>query len=261
MARRGPVGIRLLTRRGNDWSSRFPLIVEAVNHLRVRSCLIVAMSEASRCSMCSGTAGTSRRRSSTPGSLSSSAPIFLGLPAAPPVRAGSQGTQYQISRDGIPRSYCGRKDIALQTARFSKSRNPNSTVTLKDLQTGEETVVAFSRQNGQAMIDIPRAHASANVVGDPPANETEHFIRCSACSGWIDCRDLAQVCEHAAHPAGPTAINGHAPHDAQDGHASPVSKTSRTTFCSVADGRSAEFMKKEAGCAWGTTCCCTSMAR
>jgi ATP-dependent DNA ligase len=40
MARRDPVGIRLLTRRDNDWSSRFPLIVEAVNHLRVRSCLI-----------------------------------------------------------------------------------------------------------------------------------------------------------------------------------------------------------------------------
>ena len=40
MARRDPVGIRLLTRNGNDWATRFPLIVEAVNHLRVRSCLI-----------------------------------------------------------------------------------------------------------------------------------------------------------------------------------------------------------------------------
>ena len=40
MARRDPVGIRLLTRRGNDWSDRFPLVVEAVNHLRVRSVLI-----------------------------------------------------------------------------------------------------------------------------------------------------------------------------------------------------------------------------
>jgi len=40
MARRDPVGIRLITRRGNDWSSRFPLVVEAVNHLKVRSCLI-----------------------------------------------------------------------------------------------------------------------------------------------------------------------------------------------------------------------------
>jgi ATP-dependent DNA ligase len=33
MARRDPVGIRLLTRRGNDWADRYPLIVEAVNHL------------------------------------------------------------------------------------------------------------------------------------------------------------------------------------------------------------------------------------
>src|SRR3982074_2537795 len=40
MDRRDPVGIRLLTRNGNDWSARFPLIVEAVNHLKVRSCLI-----------------------------------------------------------------------------------------------------------------------------------------------------------------------------------------------------------------------------
>jgi hypothetical protein len=38
MARRDPVGIRLITRRGNDWSSRFPLVVEAVNPLKVRSC-------------------------------------------------------------------------------------------------------------------------------------------------------------------------------------------------------------------------------
>jgi ATP-dependent DNA ligase len=40
MARRDSVGIRLITRGGNDWSERFPFVVEAVNHLRVRSCLI-----------------------------------------------------------------------------------------------------------------------------------------------------------------------------------------------------------------------------
>ena len=40
MARCDPVGIRLITRRGNDWTTRFPLVVEAVNHLKVRSCLI-----------------------------------------------------------------------------------------------------------------------------------------------------------------------------------------------------------------------------
>jgi ATP-dependent DNA ligase len=40
MARRDPVGIRLITRRGNDWTQRYPIVVEAVNHLNVRSCLI-----------------------------------------------------------------------------------------------------------------------------------------------------------------------------------------------------------------------------
>jgi bifunctional non-homologous end joining protein LigD len=40
MARRDPVGTRLLTRNGDDWSARFPLVVEAVNHLKVGSCLI-----------------------------------------------------------------------------------------------------------------------------------------------------------------------------------------------------------------------------
>ena len=40
MARRDPIGIRLLTRNGHDWSPRYPLIVEAVNRLEARSCLI-----------------------------------------------------------------------------------------------------------------------------------------------------------------------------------------------------------------------------
>jgi hypothetical protein len=55
----------------------------------------------------------------------------------------NQGAQYEISVDGIPRSYRDREDIALQTSRFLKSRNPHSVVKLRDLQTGEETVVAF----------------------------------------------------------------------------------------------------------------------
>ena len=40
MARRDPVGIWMITRWGNDWTQRYPLVVEAVNHLKVRSCLI-----------------------------------------------------------------------------------------------------------------------------------------------------------------------------------------------------------------------------
>src|SRR4051812_12544542 len=40
MARRDPVGIRLIARAGHDWSARYPLVVEALNHLKVRSCLM-----------------------------------------------------------------------------------------------------------------------------------------------------------------------------------------------------------------------------
>jgi bifunctional non-homologous end joining protein LigD len=40
MARRDPIGTRLLTRNGYDWAPRYPLIVEAVNRLKARSCLI-----------------------------------------------------------------------------------------------------------------------------------------------------------------------------------------------------------------------------
>jgi bifunctional non-homologous end joining protein LigD len=40
MARRDGAGVRLITRRGHDWTPRFPAIMEAVNALAVRSCLI-----------------------------------------------------------------------------------------------------------------------------------------------------------------------------------------------------------------------------
>jgi bifunctional non-homologous end joining protein LigD len=40
MARRDAAGVRLLTRNGHDWATRFPLIAEAVAALRVRSCLV-----------------------------------------------------------------------------------------------------------------------------------------------------------------------------------------------------------------------------
>jgi hypothetical protein len=38
----------------------------------------------------------------------------------------NHGAQYEISIDGVPRSYRDRQDIALQTARLVKSKNPNS---------------------------------------------------------------------------------------------------------------------------------------
>ena len=40
MARRNAAGVRLLTRSGHDWTGRYPLIVEAMEALRVATCLI-----------------------------------------------------------------------------------------------------------------------------------------------------------------------------------------------------------------------------
>jgi len=40
LARRGPAGVQLITRNGNDFTSRFPFIEMAVKSLPVRSCLI-----------------------------------------------------------------------------------------------------------------------------------------------------------------------------------------------------------------------------
>ena len=56
------------------------------------------------------------------------------------------------------------------------------------------------------MSDIPRGTIFGKRVGNPPKGDAEHFIRCPACDGWIDCRDLGQVFEH----------EGPSPHPAQD---------------------------------------------
>ena len=52
--------------------------------------------------------------------------------------------RFEISIDGIPRTYRDQKDLALLAAQILKSRNPNSVVKLKDLKTGEEIVIVLT---------------------------------------------------------------------------------------------------------------------
>jgi hypothetical protein len=54
------------------------------------------------------------------------------------------GAQFEISVDGKPRSYRDIKAVAIASAEFLKSRNPN--IAVKDLRTGEVTPVAFRPQ-------------------------------------------------------------------------------------------------------------------
>ncbi|MBB5051106.1 hypothetical protein HNQ36_001060 [Afipia massiliensis] len=52
---------------------------------------------------------------------------------------------------------------------------------------------------------IPRGKYIGKRDGRPVA-EAEHFIKCAACGGWIDCRDLGAVFDHEGplpHPNRP----------------------------------------------------------
>jgi hypothetical protein len=53
---------------------------------------------------------------------------------------------------------------------------------------------------------VARGKYLGRPLGGQPMEESEHFVTCPACGGWIDCRDLGQVFEH----------EGPLPHPAQD---------------------------------------------
>ena len=53
------------------------------------------------------------------------------------------GAQFEIRMDGTARSYCDRKDFAMEAARLIKSKNPHSMIEVKDLKSGDVTAVAL----------------------------------------------------------------------------------------------------------------------
>ena len=55
--------------------------------------------------------------------------------------ANPAGAQFEILVDGKPRSYRDIKAVAIASAEFLKSKNPPSEVAVKDLESGEVTVV------------------------------------------------------------------------------------------------------------------------
>ena len=56
------------------------------------------------------------------------------------------GAQFEILVDGKPRSYRDIKAVAIETAEFLRSKNPNSDIAARDLRIGEVTLVAFRPQ-------------------------------------------------------------------------------------------------------------------
>ncbi len=94
-----------------------------------------------------------------------------------------QGAKFEILLDGKTQSCRDTMVTAMGAAKFIQSRIAGDVATVTE---------------------IPRGKYIGRRVGDPPKDEAEHFIRCPACGGWIDCRDLAQVFDHNGpflHPA------------------------------------------------------------
>jgi len=56
------------------------------------------------------------------------------------------GAQFEILVDGKPRSYRDINAVAIETAEFLRSKNPNSDIGARDLRIGEVTPAAFRPQ-------------------------------------------------------------------------------------------------------------------
>jgi hypothetical protein len=56
------------------------------------------------------------------------------------------GAQFEISVDGVPRSYRDTKEIAFEAAEFLKGNNPHSAVAVRDLHTNVITPVAWKSE-------------------------------------------------------------------------------------------------------------------
>jgi hypothetical protein len=51
------------------------------------------------------------------------------------------GARFEITVDGKPRTYRDLGDMAIETAYYLKSKNPNVEIALRDLETGQTTVI------------------------------------------------------------------------------------------------------------------------
>jgi hypothetical protein len=51
------------------------------------------------------------------------------------------GARYEIAIDGTTRTYRDQEELAREAATYLKKLNPNSEITLRDLQTGTVTMI------------------------------------------------------------------------------------------------------------------------
>jgi hypothetical protein len=62
--------------------------------------------------------------------------------------AKPRGAQFEISIDGMPRTYRDLKPLAIEAAEFLKRKHPHAAVVVKDLQSGETKAVEYKPDLG-----------------------------------------------------------------------------------------------------------------
>ena len=87
----------------------------------------------------------------------------------------------------------------LSLSRFNRMVQwlPNACRSRSGLIRQKYLAAAFQFSVHIAHMNIRRGEIIGRRVGEQPKEDAEHFILCPACNGWIDCRDLCQVREHA----------------------------------------------------------------
>jgi hypothetical protein len=82
--------------------------------------------------------------------------------------AKAPGAQFEISIDGTPRTYRDRKTFAIEAAEHLKRRHPNSTVVVRDLQSGEATTIKYKPIWGRADIHTSSRSTAMPQKPKPP---------------------------------------------------------------------------------------------
>ena len=84
--------------------------------------------------------------------------------------------QFEISIDGVPRSYRDRREIAVETAGRLMAKYPHSAVAVKGLQGGERVAAEYKRDLGQALMPLTMRPTG---LSSPVDKDRKDFTICS----------------------------------------------------------------------------------
>jgi hypothetical protein len=85
-----------------------------------------------------------------------------------------QGARFEISIDGVPRSYRDRREIAVEAAGQLMAKYPHSAVVVKDLQSGKTVAADYKLDLGPALMPLTMRPKPSCVHRSLRAASTSH---------------------------------------------------------------------------------------